>query len=249
MATKEALGKTEQINGRRYYNVEEGTQYPSVTTILGAFADQSGLDKWRKRVGEAEANRISKFSANRGTVMHQLCEYYILSEKPTPKEKREEALEKIVSFVEEESFTEDETRVGKSLFLNFYNCGLFDRIHSVISVEEMLYSHQMGGYAGRVDNIYGDAEGRPVILDFKSANKPKKRDWIDNYYEQISAYYLAYWEMHGVKPKGGEIWISNEYDGVPQIFEVTVNDIKNYGKLFLSKVKRFHQEFCDIPPF
>ena len=89
MATKEALGKTEQINGRRYYNVEEGTQYPSVTTILGAFADQSGLDKWRKRVGEAEANRISKFSANRGTVMHQLCEYYILSEKPTPKEKRE----------------------------------------------------------------------------------------------------------------------------------------------------------------
>ena len=93
MATKEALGKTEQINGRRYYNVEEGTQYPSVTTILGAFADQSGLDKWRKRVGEAEANRISKFSANRGTVMHQLCEYYILSEKPTPKEKREEALE------------------------------------------------------------------------------------------------------------------------------------------------------------
>ncbi len=243
MATKEALGKTEQINGRRFYNVEEGVKYPSVTTIIGEFSDNSGLDKWRQRVGEAEADRISKFSANRGTVMHQLCEYYILSEKSTPREKKDDALEKIIPFVEEEGFTDDEMRVGKSLFLNFYNCELFNRIDSVVSVEEMLYSHQMGGYAGRVDNIYKNKQGRPVILDFKSANKPKKRAWVDNYYEQISAYFIAYWEMYGEKPKGGEIWISNEYDGVPQIFHVTSDDIKHYGKIFLGKVKKFHETF------
>ena len=243
MATKEVLGKTQSINGKRYYNVEEGIKYPSVTTIIGEFSDKSGLDKWRQRVGEAEADRISKFSANRGTIMHQLCEYYILSEKQSAKEKRDEALEKIISFVEEEGFTEDELRVGKSLFLNFYNCEMFNRIVSVISVEEMLYSHQMGGYAGRVDNIFGTIDGRPVILDFKSANKPKKREWIENYFEQIAAYFLAYWEMHQVKPKGGEIWISNEYDGVPQLFEVTEEDIKRYGKIFLSKVKKFHEKW------
>jgi ATP-dependent exoDNAse (exonuclease V) beta subunit len=186
---------------------------------------------------------ISKFSANRGTVMHQLCEYYILSEKSTPREKKDDALEKIIPFVEEEGFTDDELRVGKGLFLNFYNCELFNRIDSVVSVEEMLYSHQMGGYAGRVDNIYKNKQGRPVILDFKSANKPKKREWIDNYYEQISAYFIAYWEMYGEKPQGGEIWISNEYDGVPQIFHVTSDDIKHYGKIFLGKVKKFHETF------
>ena len=73
--TKESLAKTETINNMRYY-VFDKFKFPSVTTILGKMTDQSGLDAWRKRVGEKKADEISKFSANRGTVMHQLCEYY-----------------------------------------------------------------------------------------------------------------------------------------------------------------------------
>lgn len=243
MATKEALGKTEQINGRRYYNVDgKGSKYPSVTTILGEFSDKSGLDKWRKRVGEEEANRISKFSANRGTVMHQLCEYYILSEEKDSKEKLKDALEKIVPFVKEEGFTEEEYKVGRGLFFNFYTAGLFNRIVDVISVEEMLFSHQMGGYAGRVDNIYRNLEGRPVILDFKSAKKPKKEEWIDDYKKQIAAYFIAYWEMYNERPVCGEIWMSNEYEGFPQVFEITYDDVKKYGKVFLENVKAFHEK-------
>ena len=81
MATAESLATTETINGKRYYNIGEGIKYPSVTTILGAMTDKSGIDKWRKRIGEEKADAISKFSANSGTVMHQLCEYFLGSDK------------------------------------------------------------------------------------------------------------------------------------------------------------------------
>ena len=242
MATAEVLGKTESINGKRYYNVQEGVKYPSVTTIIGEMTDQSFLDKWRQRIGEEKADAISKFSANRGNVMHQLCEYYLLSDKETSKEKLEEALEKISHFVIEEGYSQKEYDTGRSLFFNFYTGGLFDTVTDVISVEEMLYSHQMGGFAGRVDNIYRNKEGRPVILDFKSSTKPKKRAWVNNYFLQISAYFIAYWEMYGEKPDYGEIWISNEQDGFPQKFIVSYEDVKTYGKQFLQYVKEFHQK-------
>ena len=242
MATIEALGKTENINGRRYYNVDEGVKYPSVTTIIGEMTDKSFLDKWRQRIGHEKADAISKFSANRGTIMHQLCEYYILSIESTPKEKLQQALRLIPDFVETEGFTDEEYRVGRSLFFNFYTGGLLNRVTDVISVEEMLYSHQMGGFAGRVDNIYRNKEGRPVILDFKSSTKPKKRAWVDNYFLQIAAYFIAYWEMYGERPDYGEIWISNEQEGFPQQFIVSYDDVKTYGKQFLQYVKEFHQK-------
>jgi genome maintenance exonuclease 1 len=98
----------------------------------------------------------------------------------------------------------------------------------------------MGGYAGRVDSIYENFLSHLLILDFKTSRKKKKKDWIKNYYMQISAYFLAYWEMYGVRPTGGEIWIAVE-DDEPQIFEVTWDDIKVYGKEFLSLVKKYHE--------
>ena len=82
-----------------------------------------------------------------------------------------------------------------------------------------------------------------MILDFKSSKKPKKEDWIENYKMQIAAYSLAYWEMNGRKPQGGEIWISNEEDGFPQIFEMSFDDISKYGKMFLKLVKEFHTKY------
>ena len=239
MATKESLLQTETINGKRYYVIGEH-KYPSVTTILGSMTDSSGLDKWRKNIGEAEADKISKFSANRGTIMHQMIEYYLGSEKETQKERLREAQEKIITFVEAEGFTEDELEVGRKLFYSFYNNDLFSKIGKVISIEETLYSHQMGGYAGRVDNIYENVLSHLLILDFKTSRKRKKKEWIENYFMQIAAYFLAYWEMTGKKPDGGEIWIGVENDE-PQVFELTWDDIQEYGKKFLSLVKEYHK--------
>ncbi len=243
MATKESLATTETINGKRYYNIGEGIKYPSVTTILGAMTDKSGIDKWRKRVGEEKADAISKFSANRGTVMHQLCEYFLGSDKETQRDRLMDAQIKIGPFVEENGFTEEETTIGRKLFFNFYNSKCFDRIANVVSIEDTLFSPLMGGYAGRVDIIYENEKGHLVILDFKSSKKPKKEDWIENYKMQIAAYSLAYWEMNKRKPKGGEIWISNEADGFPQVFEMSFDDITKYGKMFLNLVKQFHTKF------
>lgn len=244
MATQESLQKTIQINGKRYYIIDENIKYPSVTTILGSMSDKSGLDDWIKRVGKKEADRISKFSANRGTIMHQLCEYYLTSPNEDPFKKLNDAKKELKNFIKNnvEEFTESEIQCGISLFNNFYESPLFDRIDSLISVEDMLFSHRMGGYAGRVDIIYRDKKGHPVILDFKSASKPKKVEWIENYKLQISAYFLAYWEMTGEKPKGGEIWISNEQTQYPQLFEFSIEDIKHYGAKFLKMVKAYHDQ-------
>ena len=244
MATKESLGQTRTINGMRHYVIDEERIYPSVTTILGKFDDKSGLDAWRKRVGEEEADRISKFSANRGTVMHQMCEVYLMTEGNSL-EKLKTTQRLIIPFCEQEGYTDKEYEVGRKLFYNFYNSGSFDRIKEIVSIEETLHSDKMGGYAGRVDAIILDQNDKLIILDFKTSKKPKKSEWITSYKHQISAYYIAYWEMTGKQPSGGEVWMSNEYDSIPQIFELSIEDIKKYGKEFLLMVQKFHEQYED----
>jgi ATP-dependent exoDNAse (exonuclease V) beta subunit len=243
MSTQESLQKTIQVNGKRYYIINETTKYPSVTTILGSFGDKSGIEQWKKRVGEEEAERISKYSANRGTVMHQLCEYYLTSSKTDYNERLSDANDKLKDFLISEDFSKNEIECGIKLFYNFYDSGCFNNIESVISAEDMLFSHRMGGYAGRVDIIYRNKNSQPVILDFKSATKPKREDWIENYKLQISAYFLAYWEMTGERPCGGEIWISNEVEPYPQIFKLNLEEIKRYSKKFLQLVKLYHEQY------
>lgn len=243
MSTSEALGKTETINGKRYYNVPGGLKYPSVTTIIGEFSDDTGLIEWRERVGDAEADRISELGRNRGTVMHQLYEYYLAAPHTKKSERLKYAQEKIIDFIKQEGFTEQEETIGRKLFFNSYNSGLFDRIKKVICLEDMLHCSLMGGYAGRVDTIYLNHKNQVIILDFKSSKKSKDKDWISDYYDQIAAYYLAYWEMTGEKPAGGEIWISNERDWEPQIFEVNGEDLLKHAKSFLKKVKMYHEKY------
>lgn len=243
MATSESLQRTITIQGKRYYDVGLKTKLlPSVTTILGKMTDKSGLDEWRKRVGDTEADRISKFSANRGTIMHQMIEYFLENQDLIKAERLKYAQTKIIEFVKNEGYSEDELNVGRTLFYNFYNNGIFDRIKRVISIEETLWSLQMGGYAGRVDIIYEDFSGNIIILDFKTSRKPKKEEWIENYFMQICAYFIAYWERTGQRPNGGEIWISCE-DGTPQVFSMSGDTIKKFSKKFLRLVKEFHKRY------
>jgi genome maintenance exonuclease 1 len=198
MATSESLSLTETINGKRYYAIGEN-RYPSVTTVLGSMTDKSGLDEWRANVGEAEADRISTFSANRGTIMHQMIEFYLGCEFTTNRERLLYAQKKIIEFSNEEGFTNEELEVGRRLFYSFYNNGLFNRISKVISIEETLYSHQMGGYAGRVDNIYENTFSHLLILDFKTSRKQKKKEWIENYFLQTTAYAMMVNELFGLR--------------------------------------------------
>ena len=219
MATAESLNLTETIDNKRYYNITDNDnmphKLPSVTTILGAMTDHSALDDWRMRVGEAEADRISTFSANRGTCMHQKLEYWFTSDIQDVTARMSDVNRKMAEFIKENGYTEDELRCGDGLFNSLYICGFFKKVAEIVEMENTLFSLEQGGYAGRVDCVYKDNDGKLVLLDFKTSRRKKKREWISNYFMQLSAYWLAYYQMHNILLDRAELWIAVEND-VPQ---------------------------------
>ena len=176
-----------EISGKRHYQVKRDNDiigtFPSVTTILSATSDKSGLVKWRKRVGEEEANRISTLSMNRGTVMHRLVELY----KPLPGDKKEKLNQlKELAKTDEEiiEFDQEFINEGWTMFYKFYtnSSQYFDRVEEVIESESFLWSSKGGGYAGTVDNISKMVDGTIQIIDYKNSRKPKREDWIQDLY-------------------------------------------------------------------
>jgi genome maintenance exonuclease 1 len=185
---------TESVSGKRMYVTPEGRRYPSVTTVLGV-RSREGIQKWRARVGEEEANRISSFAASRGTQVHTMVERYI--------DNREDYLEK----------SNHLTR------LNFETMRpvLDQRIGRVLAQEVPLYSNHLG-LAGRVDCV-AEFDGRLSIVDFKTSSKPKKKDWIHSYFIQETAYAIMFEERTGVPIVDLVTLIVNDVDEEPQVFK------------------------------
>ena len=156
-------------DGMRYYTLPDGTKLPSVTTVIGA-QKKEGIMKWRKRVGEAEANRISKQATGRGTNVHTLCERYLNNEKLGTI--MPDALEMFQSIKPE-----------------------LNRIDNIHYQECALWSKQLG-MAGRVDCI-GEFDGVLSVIDFKTSKKIKEMAHIEDYFWQTSAYALMYEEIIG----------------------------------------------------
>ena len=246
MATSESLSLTESISGKRYYNITDKNgnplKLPSVTTILGEMTDKSSLENWRRRVGDAEADRVSRFSANRGTCMHQKLEYWFTSDIEDKKERLLSVNEKMSVFAKENGYTAEELKCGDGLFNSLYICGFFNKIESVVEMENTLWSLEQGGYAGRVDCIYRNRDGKLVLLDFKTARQKKRMEWMTNYYMQLSAYYLAYYQMYGIKLDHAELWVAVEKD-VPQLVEISQSELRNWLVHFLGFVKKYHEKY------
>jgi len=240
-------------NGMRFYQVVEGekviAKLPSVTTILGNTKDKSGLEKWKKKVGEEEANRISILSMNRGTIMHRLIELY----KPLEgnKSERLEQLKKLAAEDDEVNQFKEEAdgdiflKEGWKFFMKFYlnSSNFFDRVEEVVLAEEFLWTAKQGGWAGTVDNISKMKDGSLLIIDYKNSRKPKRDEWIQDYYMQAAAYWIAYWDRFGKKATGGEIWIANEIDSIPQCFSLTEEDLKFYFQEFKRRREMFKEKF------
>ena len=243
-------------NGRRFYQVSEGQEviglFPSITTVLSGTSDKSGLEEWKKRVGEAEAKRISELSMNRGTVMHRLIELY----KPlegSPDARLSELKDIASQDPEVNQFAADENgelwlAEGWKMFMKFWynHSRFFDRVIEVLEAETFLFSVKGGGYAGTVDNVskvYDPFDGDKIlIIDYKNSRKPKREDWIQDYFVQASAYWVAYWERTGIKPDGVEIWIANEKDDIPQVFTLDNTEIKYYFQEFQARLETFKKE-------
>lgn len=168
------LRRIQTQKGRQYVGNDENP-VPSVTTILSDTGDKTALMEWRKRVGEAEATRISTESAGLGTKVHNALEKYILGE-------------------EWDTFGNNHVSIlAKSMAEEVIRTG-FDKVNELYGVEVGLIAQ--GLYAGTSDAI-GIYEGTEAIIDFKTAKKMKKREWIEDYFLQGCAYALAHNEMFG----------------------------------------------------
>ena len=186
--------KRQNIDGARYYTVN-GRPMVSITSVTSYWNKQIFVD-WRKRIGEAEANRITRRATSRGTATHSLIENHLLNkevefDKPSP----------------------------KMLFLQAKET--LKNINNIYALEESLYSEELG-VAGTVDCI-AEYNGELSIIDFKTAEKPKPRDWIENYFVQAAAYACMFFERTGIPVKklviimtceNGEVTVYEEYDKI-----------------------------------
>lgn len=240
--------------GNRFYQVtrdgEVIAKLPSVTTILGNTKDQSGLDVWRNKIGHVEADRISNLSMNRGTIMHRLIELYKSETAGEPGE-RLEILKKLAETDEECIQFKDDPNgeiwlsSAWDMFYKFYHnhSDYFGTIKKVLESETFLWTTRLGGWAGTVDNISELIDNKIKVIDYKNSRKPKRDEWITDYYLQTSAYWMAYWDRTGIKADGAEIWVSNEIDDIPQKFTLTVKDLEFYLKQFLERRDMFRDKF------
>ena len=164
---------TENIDGKRYYITPTGEKYPSVTSVTGLL-NKEAIKKWRKKVGEKQANKISTQAARHGTSAHQLFEDYIRND----------------NF--EEKF-KSAMPTTQQAFISVEN--LLNQIGTVHALEAPLYSHELQ-LAGRVDCI-AEWEGKLSVIDFKTSAKPKNPEWITNYFIQETAYAKMFEELTG----------------------------------------------------
>lgn len=176
----------ETVDGKRHYCLPDGSKVPSVTTILDRTKPQKTKDalaNWRKNVGEVRAKQITEEAANRGTRMHTYLEHYILNDD--------------MKDLPTNPFAQPSWYMAAEVILN----GL-QHIDEYWGVEAQLY--YSGLYAGTTD-LVGVWKGKPAIMDFKQTNKPKKREWIDDYFIQLAAYAAAHNDMHGTNINTGVI--------------------------------------------
>jgi len=194
--------KAETTDSGRLYATPTGEKYKSITTVLGNYNKQAIME-WRERVGAEEANKISSKAANRGTKVHKICEDYINNEIPELKMQMmmpdlKEMFFKIKPIIDE-------------------------KLGDVYSQEQALYSHQLK-IAGRVDLI-GMWDGKLSVIDFKTSNKQKEEENIQNYFMQCTAYALMFSELTGMWIDDIVVLIATG-EGKAQLFERQIHDYR-----------------------
>lgn len=209
------------IEGKRHYCLPDGTKVPSVTTILDKTKPEekrAALANWKKRVGEQRAQEITTEAAGRGTRMHKWLETYIKEGDmglpgTNPFSKQSHAMANIIVFE-----------------------GLANNVTEFWGVEvPVFYS---GLYAGTTDCL-GLWKGKPAILDFKQTNKPKKREWIEDYFLQLAAYALAHNNTHQTDIKTGVILMCSS-ENVYQEFVVEEHEFEHYSNRWLERVEQYY---------
>ena len=201
----------ETIDGVRYYDVpdtEGFTKLVSITSVT-SWINREIFRAWRAKVGNEQADKVTKAATSRGTDMHTLAENYLLN-KDLP------SVQPLSEFL----FKQSKPKLD-----------LIDNIHAI---EKPLYSLKLG-VAGTVDCI-ADYEDELAVIDFKTSKKPKPRKWIDHYFVQCAAYACMLYEMKEISVKKFVIIMSCE-DGEVVVYEE--RDKAKYIKLLSEYIREF----------
>ena len=199
----------ESIDGVRYYHIGgENKKLVSITSVISHYS-KATFAKWRKRVGEEEANRITKRATSRGTDTHTLIESYLLNEELSEVQPISEMLFKLAK---------------KDL----------NRINKINILEGALYSEVLG-VAGTTDCI-AEFDGELAVIDFKTSKAPKPLGWLEGYFVQAMFYGMALYEMTGISIKKLVIIMTCE-DGECVVYEE--RDLEKYMKLVIRYIKKF----------
>ena len=203
--------ETVNSNGTRFYICDD-TLYPSVTSVTGSLPEKKkGLQEWRKRVGEKEANKISTRALRQGTNVQNMIEEFLNNDQP--------------------DFTNP---VGVDLF-RYIKTELIQRINNIHAQEVSLYSKHLG-LAGRVDCI-AEYNGRLSVIDFKTSRRPKKKEWIKDYFLQACAYSIM-WEERTEIPIDQLVIMISVMDGDPEIY---VERRDTWDKELCSVIREYYE--------
>jgi len=202
----------ETIDGVRYYKVPEGDELVRLVSITSVTSHKNRqfFAEWRKKVGEEEANKITKQATSRGTDMHTLCEIYLKNLK----------------------LPSDVLPISQMLFQTAKP--YLNNINNIRALENSLYSKVLG-IAGTVDCI-AEYNGELAVIDFKTSKKPKPKDWIEHYFVQCAAYACMLYEITGIIVKKFVIIMACE-NGECEIYEEY--DKTKYIKLLTEYIREF----------
>ena len=198
------------VDGKRVYVTPTGGVYPSITSILGR-QPKPGLDEWRKNVGNEEAEKITKEASSLGSTVHLLCERYLHNHKLQ---------------------SNDNEAISIFNRLRF----LLSNINNIIGLEIPLYSDKLK-VAGTTDCI-AEYNGVLSVIDFKTSRKPKKEEWIEDYYIQAFFYLVAFFEMTGAIPEQIVILIAVRNSFEVQVFKKSVNEVDIYIDKLIEIMKK-----------
>jgi len=200
-----------KVNGKRYYQIPDGSEYPSITTVLGA-KPKPYLDNWRKMLGDDKAAKETKRCADRGTAVHEMAEKYLQNlEKPTKGYKPKHV--------------DDFNKLRLTL----------NKIDNIRAQEVGLYSDTLK-IAGTVDCV-AEYDGVLSIIDFKTSTNNKTFDMIHDYFKQSTAYAIAWFERTGEPIEDIIIMIAVENGLVPAVFK---EKIENWIPALLEDIDKFN---------
>jgi len=212
------------INDKRHYEI--GTiKLPSVTTILSATMPEEkrkSLDAWKLRVGNTEAQKVVTTAANRGTALHTILEHYITGQGYL-----------------------DLTEIGKNahtMAQTIFEKGLKDKVSEYYATEATLFYPDL--YAGATDMV-AVHNGQDSIIDFKQSNKPKRREWIEDYCLQLAGYAMAHNAVHGTSIQKGVVMMVTP-DSYYQEFIIEGEELKKYKHEFLERVDKYYNIINDL---